>query len=393
MEEGAAGVGLASRCRGLLAWGTFLAGACVDGRAPIEPEPVTGLRAVQVVTGLSSPVHLTAPAGDARLFVVEQPGRIRIIRDGALVARPFLDITADVGSGGERGLLSVAFDPAYATNGFFYVNYTDLAGDTRIERYRVSADADLADAASAKLILAIEQPYSNHNGGLVAFGPDGMLYIGMGDGGDGGDPHNHGQDRGTLLGDLLRIDVRTGDPYGIPANNPFRNDPAAKPEIWAYGLRNPWRFSFDPPSGLLFVADVGQNQWEEINAVTATTAGVNYGWRVMEGRHCYNASSCNRNGLLLPVHEYTHDNGCSVTGGHVYRGSRLTGLQGHYFYSDYCDGSVRSLRVEDGRATDHRVWSLGSLGSISSFGVDATGELYIVSHGGRVYRIEPEPTG
>jgi glucose/arabinose dehydrogenase len=347
--------------------------------------------AVQVVAGLRSPVHLTAPAGDSRLFVVEQEGRIRIVRDGTLLARPFLDITPAVRSGGEQGLLSVAFDPAYASNGFFYVNYTDRSGDTRIERYRVSSDPDLADAASAKLILAIDQPYANHNGGLVVFGPDDMLYIGMGDGGNGGDPHNNGQDRGTLLGDLLRIDVRAGDPYGIPADNPFTQDPGARPEIWAYGLRNPWRFSFDPPSGLLFIADVGQNRWEEINAIPASTAGANYGWRTMEGRHCFNPASCNPSGLVLPVHEYAHPDGCSITGGHVYRGARLTGLQGHYFYADYCDGSVRSFRVEDGRAVDHRDWALGSLGQISSFGLDSAGELYIVSHNGRVYRLDPEP--
>jgi glucose/arabinose dehydrogenase len=377
--------------RGLGAWWALAAWGCLNGRAPVEPDPVTSLQAVEVVAGLSAPVHVIAPPGDTRLFVVEQAGRIRIIRDGTLLARPFLDITALVRSGGEQGLLSVAFDPLYASSGFFYVNYTDRSGDTRVERYRVSADPDLADAASAKLILGIDQPYANHNGGLVAFGPDGMLYIGMGDGGSGGDPHNHGQNRGTLLGDLLRIDVRTGDPYGIPADNPFTKDPAARPEIWAYGLRNPWRFSFDPPSGLLFVADVGQNQWEEINAIAAATAGANYGWRVMEGRHCFNPTSCNPSRYVRPVHEYTHAGGCSVTGGHVYRGTLLTGLQGHYFYADYCDGWVRSFRVKGGRAVDHRDWALGTLGRISSFGQDAAGELYIVSHSGRVYRLEPEP--
>jgi hypothetical protein len=294
-----------------------------------------------------------------------------------------------VGSGGERGLLSVAFDPDYASTGFFYVNYTDRSGDTRVERYRVSADADVADAASAKLILTVDQPYSNHNGGLVAFGPDGMLYIGMGDGGNGGDPQNHGQNRGTLLGALLRIDVRTGDPYAIPSDNPFRQDGTAQPEIWAYGLRNPWRFSFDPPSGLLFVADVGQNQWEEINAVATTAAGVNYGWRIMEGAHCFNAGSCTRSGLTLPVHEYSHGDGCSVTGGEVYRGTRSAGLQGHYFYADYCDGWIRSFRMEGSSAVDHREWALGDLGDISSFGHDAAGELYVLSHNGRVYRLEP----
>jgi glucose/arabinose dehydrogenase len=343
---------------------------------------------VEVVSGLSSPLYLTAPVGDARLFVVEQAGRIRIVRNGSLLSRPFLDITSVVLSGGERGLLSVAFDPAYASNGFFYLNYTDRSGDTRVERYRVSTDADVADPNSAKLLLQVDQPFSNHNGGLVKFGPDGMLYIGMGDGGSGGDPQNHGQNRNTLLGALLRIDVRTGDPYGIPADNPYRQDPNARPEIWAYGLRNPWRFSFDPPSGQLLIADVGQNQWEEINAVPASSPGLNYGWRIMEAAHCYNPSNCNSNGLVMPVHEYNHSEGCSITGGYVYRGARLTGLAGHYFYADYCRGWVRSFRLQDGRAAEHREW-LSGLGQILSFGIDSAGELYVLSGNGRVYRLEP----
>lgn len=356
-----------------------------DGGPPPGPAE---LRLAEVASGLAGPVYLTAPAGDPRLFVVEQPGRIRVIRDGQLLPAPFLDITAKVGSGGERGLLSVAFHPRYAQNGFFYVNYTDRAGDTRIERYRVSADADRADAASASLVIAIEQPYSNHNGGMVLFGPDGMLYVGMGDGGSGGDPHNHGQDPSTLLGDLLRLDVDRSAPYAIPPGNPFAGETARRPEIWATGLRNPWRFAFDRETGLLYVADVGQGQWEEVNVVPGTLAGVNYGWRVMEGAHCYGAATCRQEGYTLPVLEYPHPDGCSVTGGIVYRGRAIPAIRGHYFYGDFCAGWIRSFRYAGGQAVDQRSWELGDVGNILSFGEDGAGEMYVLSSNGRVYRFE-----
>ncbi|HEY0670644.1 MAG TPA: PQQ-dependent sugar dehydrogenase [Longimicrobiales bacterium] len=368
----------------------ILAACDGNGDPPIEPS-VDSLRVQTVVSsGLSSPVHLTAPANDARLFVVEQQGRIRIIQSGQLLATPFLDISARVSCCGEQGLFSLAFHPAYATNGYFFVNFTDVNGDTRVERFRVSAgNPNIADPASSRLILAVDQPFENHNGGQIAFGPDGMLYIGMGDGGAGGDPLNHGQDRATLLGDLLRIDVNNGDPYAIPANNPYVGSTQFRPEIWAYGLRNPWRFSFDVPGGMLYVADVGQNAWEEINAVPATQSGINYGWRIMEGRHCYNTQTCSQTGLQLPVHEYDHSEGCSVTGGFVYRGSAIPGMVGHYFYSDFCEGLLRSFRLSNGTATDHRTWSVGPLGQVMSFGQDAAGELYILSGNGTVRRIVP----
>ena len=364
--------------------------ACSDGGTGPAIDPVTELRAAEVVSGLQSPVHLTAPPGDARLFVVEQPGVIRIIRDGGLLPTPFLDISARVSFGGERGLFSMAFDPDYADTGYFWVNFTDVNGDTRVERFRVSSDPDVADASSALLVLAVAQPYSNHNGGQIAFGPDGMLYIGMGDGGSSGDPGNHGQTLSTLLGAMLRIDVGTA-PYAIPPDNPFAGSATARPEIWAYGLRNPWRFSFDAAGDRIYIADVGQGQWEEINAVDIDAAPVNYGWRVMEGAHCYNAASCDQTGLTLPVHEYSHAEGCSVTGGHVYRGQRLTGLAGTYFYSDYCRGFLRSFRLSSGgTATDHREWEVGNLGLVLSFGEDADGELYVLSSNGSVYRLEPD---
>jgi hypothetical protein len=362
--------------------------ACFDDGTGPPIETVDDLRAVEIVSGLVSPVHLTTPAGDARLFVVDQPGIIYVVRNGTRLATPFLDISAEVAYGGERGLFSMAFDPEYDSTGLFWVNYTDNAGDTRVERYRVSADPDVADAGSAELVLHVDQPASNHNGGQIAFGPDGMLYVGMGDGGGGGDVQNHGQNRSTLLGALLRLDVRTL-PYAIPADNPFAGSVDDRPEIWGYGLRNPWRFSFDDVAGDLYIGDVGQGEWEEINAVAADEAPVNYGWRIMEGTHCYNPSSCNQTGLRLPVHEYSHDEGrCSVTGGHVYRGEDLTGLQGHYFYSDYCTGFLRSFRVTGGSATEHREWNVGDLGNVLSFGEDSAGELYVLTGGGRVYRLD-----
>lgn len=352
--------------------------------------PVKELLTVEVVaSGLEAPVHLTAPAGDPRLFIVEQAGRIRIVQDGRLLPTPFLDITGRVGSGGERGLLSMAFHPRYTDNGSFYVNYTDRRGDTRVERYRVSRDPNVADSASAKLILGITQPYANHNGGHVVFGPDGMLYIPLGDGGSGGDPQGHGQNRATLLGKLLRLDVDRGDPYAIPRDNPFVRDSGAgaRAEIWALGLRNPWRIAVDRQTGLLYTADVGQNRWEEINVQPANQGGLNYGWNRMEGAHCYGLPLCAKAGLVMPAVEYSHDEGCSVIGGAVYRGSRLPFVSGHYFYSDWCSGWLKSFAFQNGGVTAAATWEVGTLGSVVSFGEDGSGELYIVSGNGSVYRL------
>lgn len=366
-----------------------IAAACTSGTT--IPDPPLGqitLRAQEVASGLSSPVYLTSPAADARLFIVEQPGRIRIVQDGQLLGTPFLDITSRVASGGERGLLSVAFHPQYGSNGFLYVNFTDLNGNTRIERFTVSSNRNVASAASAKLILGVTQPASNHNGGLNMFGPDGMLYIAMGDGGGGGDPQGNGQNRNTLLGAMLRIDVDRGDPYAIPSGNPYVGQSNARGEIWAIGLRNPWRFAFDRQGGTLYVADVGQSRLEEVDVVPATRPGVNYGWNIMEGSTCYNASACDRQGLELPAVEYEHAGGaCSITGGFVYRGAAIPEIAGHYFYSDYCAGWVRSFMYSSGVVSDQRSWEIGDIGSVTSFGEDASGELYIVSANGRVYRI------
>jgi glucose/arabinose dehydrogenase len=243
-------------------------------------------------------------------------------------------------------------------------------------------------------MLHIGQPYANHNGGHVLFGPDGMLYVGMGDGGSGGDPHGNGQDRGTLLGKLLRIDVDRGEPYAIPRDNPFgAGRRGGRPEIWAWGLRNPWRFAFDRETGLLYIADVGQSRWEEIHVAAASQPGFNYGWNIMEGAHCYRSRTCDRSGLVMPAHEYDHSQGCSITGGFVYRGRGVPGLVGHYVYSDYCNGWIRSFRYVDGVAREHRDWDVSGIGNVTSFGEDGRGEMYVLSTNGRVYRVVRRDAG
>ena len=365
-----------------LAWLLCVSG-CTDAATP--DTTAVQLDTSVVARGLQAPLYLTAPAGDPRLFVVEQPGRIRVIVGGVLQPTPFLDLTSRVSYGGEQGLLSVAFHPDYVANGYFYVDYTDTAGDTRVERYQVGPDPNVADPGSAKLILFVDQPYANHNGGLVVFGPDGKLYVGLGDGGSGGDPQGNGQNRSTLLGKLLRIDVDAGDPYAVPPDNPFVGVSGARGEIWAYGLRNPWRFAFDREAQRLYIADVGQNRWEEVDVAPATDGGLDFGWNVMEGNECYSTSSCNQAGLTLPVLVYGHSDGCSITGGYVYRGQSIPTLRGTYFYSDYCSGWLKSFRY-DGSVTEQRDWGL-SLGNVLSFGEDAAGELYVLSANGNVYRL------
>ena len=362
-------------------------GACSDATAPLQG----GTALEVVVDGLTSPVHLTAAPGDVtRLFIVEKPGRIRIVRDATLLPTPFLDVTNLVSDVGERGLLSLAFHPDFATNGFFFVDYTDTGGNTRIVRFSVSTDPEVADPNSASAILTIPQPFANHNGGQIAFGPDGMLYVGMGDGGSGGDPAGNGQDPSTLLGSILRIDVDGGVPYAIPTDNPFVGDSGGADETWAYGLRNPWRFSFDRSTGDLYIADVGQNEVEEISFQPASSVGgENYGWNTMEGTRCFGTATCDTNGLVLPIHEYSHDDGCSITGGYVYRGSALPSLAGRYFFADYCSTWIRSFRVVGGLVSDlyDHTDDFGPVSGIASFGEDALGELYVVSLAGTVYRL------
>lgn len=366
-----------------------------SGCQPVAGTPALALR--RVATGLARPVDVQAPPGDrARVFVVEQAGRIRILRDGTLVARPFLDLAGRVASGGERGLLGLAFHPDYARNGRLFVNYTDLRGDTVLAEFRASSDPDVADASGERVLLRVAQPFANHNGGGLAFGPDGKLYAGLGDGGSAGDPLGNGQRLDTLLGKLLRLDVDAGMPYAIPADNPFAGRSDARGEIWAYGLRNPWRFGFDRAGGDLFIGDVGQAQREEIDVGSATRrGGENYGWNVAEGTRCFAPpSGCDLSGLTPPVLDYGHDEGCSVTGGVVYRGCRMPGWHGTYFYGDFCSGFVRSFRLEAGRAVERRDWTatLGpGLGQVSSFGVDADGEIYVLDYDGDVFRLVPAP--
>ena len=370
---------------------TLLATAFACGSEPPSSPGELEIGLEPVATGLAFPLALTAPPGDPRLFIVEKDGRIRIVRDGTLLERPFLDVSSLVSRGSEQGLLGLAFDPDYSSNGRFFVNYSDTEGDTRVVRYRVSGDPDLADAATAEILLTIEQPFSNHNGGHLAFGPDRLLYVAMGDGGSGGDPQGNGQDRLDLLGSLLRIDVRGASGYTIPPDNPFVGLTDARPELWDIGLRNPWRFSFDRSTGDLYIADVGQNEREEINVALRSAGGghgVNYGWNIVEGTACFVGSECDTSGLTPPVLEYDHSEGCSVTGGYVYRGSAIPDLVGHYFYADFCEGWVRSFRFAGGEVNAERDWpELAPGGQVPSFGEDASGELYVLDAGGTVYRI------
>ena len=324
--------------------------------------------------------------GSGRFFATEQQGIVYVFREGGQ-AEVFLDIHSKVLTrGNEEGLLGLALDPNFRENRYFYLYYS--AGNPRrvvVSRFTARADdPDRADAATEAVIMEVAQPYSNHNGGQLAFGPEGYLYLGPGDGGSGGDPSGNGQNLGTLLGKILRIDVRgVRDGYSIPPDNPFVGVPGARPEVWAYGMRNPWRFSFDSATGRLWAADVGQNAWEEVNRVER---GGNYGWNVMEGRHCYKPSSgCDQSGLILPLAEYSHNDGCSVTGGFVYRGQRLASLQGAYLYADYCSGKVWALwQQADGSVSNEEI--LDTNLQIASFAQDLAGEVYILSHNQGIYR-------
>lgn len=319
-----------------------------------------------VATGLAAPIFVDSPAGDSRLFIVERAGLIRILEAGSLLEQPFLDITNLVGTAGEGGLLGLAFHPGYSTNGRFYVSYTDTSGDSRVVEYTASTDPSLADPATARPLLFAEQPASNHNGGMIAFGPNTELFVGLGDGGGSGDRFGHGQRPDTLLGTITSLDVDSG-----------------ATSLFAYGLRNPWRFSVD--GHRLYIGDVGQNAREEVDVVSIFQAGANLGWSIMEGSLCFGSSTCNTAGLVLPVLEYPHPDGCSITGGYVYRGTAIPELAGHYFYGDFCSGFIRSFRYNGGIA-DAKQWPF-SVGNVVSFGTDGFGELYVVSLNGTVSKV------
>ena len=385
--------------------------------APLAATWPSSLTLTPVASGLTHPTDIAhAGDGSGRIFVLEQPGRIRIVKGGVLQPTPFLDITARVNStGGEQGLLGIAFPPNYASKKYFYVNYTNKtgAGNTVIARYRLTANPDVADPNSEELVLEITQPFVNHNGGQLHFGPDGYLYIGMGDGGSGGDPQNNAQTPSVLLGKMLRIDTEpTQSPslpslgpflsylplilrpsgaftYTIPATNPYTQTTGYRGEVWALGLRNPWRFSFDRATGDLYIADVGQGAWEEISFQSAASpGGENYGWRILEAAHCYNPSSgcVPPSRYAAPVAEYDHSVGCSIAGGYVYRGPGNAAMQGIYLYGDYCSGRIWGLQRDAGtwqtRELTHTTFF------ISTFGEDQSGNLYVAGYNnGVIYQI------
>ncbi len=348
-----------------------------------------------VVDGFTRPLYLTQAGDDSnRIFIVEQVGKIWILRDGQLEDQPFLDIEAIISPGAranafsEQGLLGLAFHPDYRENGAFFIYYTDRQGRTVVARYQVEAEApDVADAASGQILFQLAQPYANHNGGHIEFGPDGYLYIALGDGGAANDPLGAGQNRQLLLGSILRIDIDSTEPYAIPPDNPFVDEAAARDEIWAYGLRNVWRFSFDRATGDMYMADVGQNQWEEINFQPSDSAGgENYGWNVWEGNHVFAGGYAPNH--VPPIFEYSHSLGCSVTGGVVYRGAAIAELQAVYLFGDWCSG-----RIWGAWRDQERAWQGAELMNtalpISSFGEDEAGEVYVIDYEGVVYRFDP----
>jgi glucose/arabinose dehydrogenase len=350
------------------------------------PEPDLGAVRVQLTTlasGLDQPLALAVRRGDAALYVAEKTGRIRVVRDGRLDPEPYLDLSSEVSGGSEQGLLGLAFDPSGER---LVVDYTDRSGDTHVDEYALRGGRP--DPASRRRILFVRQPYRNHNGGQVTFGPDGMLYIGLGDGGSGGDPQGNAQNLSTLLGSILRVDPSRGDPYAVPGDNPFVGRRGAAGEIWQYGLRNPWRFSFDRDTGDLWIGDVGQNAWEEIDFAPSGEVGVNWGWNLREGTHRFAGER--PAGARDPIHEYPNpDDGVAVTGGYVYRGEAVPALRGVYVYADYSKGDLVGIVERDGRAVEVRSLGVNS-GTVSSFGEDAAGELYVCDlSGGRLLRVDP----
>lgn len=343
----------------------------------------------EIANGFARPLlAIGANDGTNRLFVVDQDGHIWVMVDGAVQKQPFLDVSGLVTTvGNEQGLLGLAFHPQYKTNGQFYIDYTDVNGNTVVARYTVLAsNPNVADANSASFVIQIKQPYRNHNGGNLAFGPDDYLYIGMGDGGSQGDPQGNGQNPKALLAKILRLDIDSAQPYAAPKDNPFAQDASFAPEVWAMGLRNPWRFTFDRLTGDLYIGDVGQNQWEEIDFQPAGQGGANYGWNIMEATHRYSGEPVKKD-LIPPIAEYSHNvGGCSITGGYVYRGEALKALNGVYFFADYCSGMIWSTFRDASDAWQTNLF-MDTNFSISSFGQDDAGELYVVNQGGSVLKL------
>jgi glucose/arabinose dehydrogenase len=358
---------------------------------PAAPSPQPpNLAAVRIrlvrIAHVEQPVAMAVRPGDPALYVAEKTGRVVAIRGGRVAGAPVVDLTGRISLGTEQGLLGLAFSP---DGRFLYVNYTDLGGHTHVTEFGMSGGT--AARASERDVLVVEQPFANHNGGNLAFGPDGYLYVGLGDGGSGGDPSGNGQSLSALLGKMLRIIPRPtgGLPYGIPRDNPFVDRQGARPEIWAIGFRNPWRYSFDRATGALWIGDVGQNSWEEISVERAGSAGgANFGWNILEGSHGFAGEEVPGR-AIGPVYEYPHsEGGCTVIGGYVYRGRAIRGLRGAYVFGDLCIGDLEAIRVRDGRVTTHRV--LGPVvENLSSFGEDGRGELYALSLNGDVYRLAP----
>ena len=379
---------------------TLLSVFIVGCIANVSQANAQGFETERIATGLTAPLLVTAPPNDFdRIFIVQQAGQILIMENDVLLGSPFLDIASDVLFVSEQGLLGLAFHPNYAANGFFYVNYIDISnGDSVIERFTVSANPNIANAGSGVDILRYSQPFTNHNAGHLAFGPnDGYLYIASGDGGSGNDPGNNGQMLSTVLGTMLRIDVDGGSPYAIPPSNPFVGTPGALGEIWAYGLRNPWRFSFDRSNGDLYIGDVGQGAFEEIDFQPGTSiGGENYGWKIAEGFECRGGGgTCGYNaGFTPPIHAYPRPDGRSVTGGYVYRGAAIPSLQGTYFFADFSFSNIWSFEYDGAtmtgftsRTADLASYNGGTINNIASFGEDAAGEMYLCDYGGEVYRI------
>ena len=377
----------------LAALGCVVAVAPAAARQGHGAAPRASFGLVKFADGLSSPVYLTSAPGDKRLFVVEQEGTIRTISNGKVAARPYADLRRYVTAGGEQGLLSVAFSPDFASNGKLYVYFTNKQGNEVVWELHARKGAASIRPGHRELVQ-IPDTEGNHNGGQLQFGPDGMLYFGDGDGGGGGDQHGehgNGQNPGVLLGKLSRIDVNTrtgGRPYGIPKDNPFVGKAGWRPEIWALGLRNPWRFSFDRSTGDLWIGDVGQNAWEEVDHLKHGVGGINFGWNRFEGRHDFAPDTPLAGGQLRkPVAEYSHSEGCSITGGYVYRGPHIAGLSGRYVYADYCSGKMWTLSPAGGAPRDvSSVVSDAGAKSIVSFGQDGSGMLYVCTAGGTIYR-------